>query len=75
MDNLIAVIGIWVVISIPASLIIAHFLSATNPESKTHRASLISFSRVLAAFDHGKEKLFPRHLMQDDTHPSKNISS
>jgi hypothetical protein len=75
MDSLITIIGIWVVISIPASLIIARFLSATNPEAKTHRAPLIPFRLALAAFEHGKEKLFSRHPMHDETHPSKNVSS
>lgn len=73
MENLIAVIGIWFLVSIPASLLIARFLSATNPETKTHRASLISFRQIATPFDRGKEKMFSRRLMQDDTQPSKNV--
>jgi hypothetical protein len=74
MDNLLAAIGIWVVISIPASLFIAHLLSASNPDAKTQRTPLISFRGIATAFDRIKEKLLPQPLIQDDTHPSKNVS-
>jgi hypothetical protein len=57
MENLIAVVGVWIVVSIPASLVIARLLSATNPDAKTPRTSSISFKRVTTDIDRGQDNV------------------